>query len=51
MVFHKHHSQKTYVQDPNWYKTEMAAENIITNRISAPKSHKIKILFELEKLK
>ena len=59
MVVHKPHYQiysryadkEEEKEDKNWYKHDIAAESIIKNKLTAPESHKVKMLFELEKLK
>ena len=57
MVVHMPHFQRRRrryreeVRDENWFKRDMAAESIIKNKLTAPESHKIKMLFELEKLR
>ena len=58
MMFHRPHQKSRWDASKNkeelninWYKKEAAASNFLYNRIVASEPHRIKLMFEIEKLK
>ena len=55
MLYHKPHSNKSGKQktkiSSDWFLKIISADSTIKNRLAVPEPHKVKILFELEKLK